>query len=205
MKQPLGVILAGGEGRRMGGADKALMPLAGRPLLEHVVDRLEPQVARLAISANGDPARFAGWDMRILPDEDDDRRGPLAGILAGLDWAAEQGADTIVTVACDTPFFPADLVPHLLLVAEPMEAPMAIAVTPNEAGMLRRHPTFGLWPVALRHDLRSQLASGLRQVSLWADAHFAREAQFPSGRPDPFFNLNTREDLAQAEQHLGAA
>ena len=118
MKQPLGVILAGGLATRMGGGDKGLLPLGDGTLLSSVIDRLEPQVADLALNANGDPARFADFKMAVLPDSIDGFAGPLAGVLAGLDWAAKHGAETIVTAAADTPFFPADLVPRLLLAAE---------------------------------------------------------------------------------------
>ncbi|HJO51583.1 MAG TPA: molybdenum cofactor guanylyltransferase, partial [Sulfitobacter pontiacus] len=115
MKQPLGVILAGGQATRMGGGDKGLLQLGGQSVLGHVIERLTPQVDRVALNANGDAARFAGLKLPVLPDSIDGFAGPLAGVLAGLDWAAEQGADTIVTAAADTPFFPGDLAPQLLL------------------------------------------------------------------------------------------
>lgn len=195
MTAPLGVILAGGRATRMGGGDKGLLSLAGRPILTHVVERLSPQVADLALNANGDPARFGGFGLPVLPDSLPDRPGPLAGVLAGLDWAAGQGADAIVTAAADTPFFPADLVPRLLLAAEGMEAPLALAA--SETG---RQPTFGLWPVALRDDLRAALTGGLRKIVQWTDQHGGRLATFPGAEPDPFFNINTPDDLAQAER-----
>ncbi|MCD1618155.1 molybdenum cofactor guanylyltransferase MobA [Salipiger manganoxidans] len=206
MKQPLGVILAGGLATRMGGGDKALLPLAGRTLLDRVIERLEPQVAGLALNANGDPARFARTRLPVLADSVPGHPGPLAGVLAGLDWAAEQGADSIVTVAADTPFFPCDLVPWLLLAAEGRPHLLALACTPRDpgaglksGGRLNRHPTFGLWPVALREDLRAVLNDGLRKVVLWTDRHEAGEALFPATPFDPFFNVNTPEDLARAE------
>ena len=199
MNQPLGVILAGGQARRMGGGDKGLLPLGGRTLLDHVIDRLAPQVAGLALNANGDPARFAGLGLPVLPDSVADFPGPLAGVLAGLDWAAAQGADTIVTVAADTPFFPCDLVPKLLLAAEGQDHPLVLAATPDPDRDRVRHPTFGLWPVALRDDLRAALADGTRKVVLWTDAHGGREVLFPVDRGDPFFNVNTPDGLAQAE------
>ena len=202
MKQPLGVILAGGQARRMGGGDKALLPLAGRTMLDHVRDRLEPQVAGLALNANGDAARFAATGLPVLPDPVAGFVGPLAGVLAGLDWAAGQGADTIVTAAGDTPFFPEDLVPQLLLAAEGMTAPLALAATPGDNGKPQRHPTFGLWPVALRDDLRAALTGGLRKVVQWTDAHGAQTAIFPAPGLDPFFNVNTPEDLAHANSLL---
>jgi len=204
MKQPLGVILAGGLATRMGGGDKGLLKLGRETLLTRVIDRLEPQVAALALNANGDPARFAGYSLPVLEDTVEEFPGPLAGVLAGLDWAATKGADTIVTAAADTPFFPCDLVPRLLLAAEGMAAPLALAATPDPKRGRLRHPTFGLWPVALRDDLRRALAKGTRKVVLWTDAHDGREALFAAdqGR-DPFFNVNTPEDLAQANKWIG--
>ncbi|MEH6775965.1 MAG: molybdenum cofactor guanylyltransferase MobA, partial [Cereibacter changlensis] len=149
-----GVILAGGEGRRMGGADKALLPLAGRSLLAHVRDRLEPQVEALALSANGDAARFAGFGLPVLTDAAP--QGPLSGVLAALDWAAAQGADAVVSASVDTPFLPGDLVPQLWLAGD---GGLAVA----ECGG-RLHPTCALWPVDLRDDLRGWLASGEAKV-----------------------------------------
>lgn len=202
MKQPLGVILAGGQATRMGGGDKGLLMLGGHSLLSRVIDRLEPQVADVALNANGDLARFDSYRLPVLPDSIDGFAGPLAGVLAGLDWAAEQGADTIVTAAADTPFFPGDLVPQLLLASEGMAHPLVLSTTPDPARGRLRHPTFGLWPVALRDDLRAALRGGLRKVVLWTDKHSAREALFPVGTIDPFFNVNTPDDLAKAEALL---
>ncbi|AXI41121.1 molybdenum cofactor guanylyltransferase MobA [Sulfitobacter sp. SK011] len=198
MKQPLGVILAGGQATRMGGGDKGLLPLGGGTLLSAVISRLAPQVAELALNANGDAARFAGFDLPVLPDSIEGYAGPLAGVLAGLDWAAKQGADTIVTAAADTPFFPCDLVPHLLLASEGMTHPLVLAATPDAKRGTARHPTFGLWPVALRDDLRAALQGGLRKVVLWTDQHHGRIATFPDEAA--FFNVNTPEDLTKAEQ-----
>lgn len=200
MKQPFGVILAGGQARRMGGGDKALLPLGGDTLLGHVIARLEPQVANLALNANGDPDRFASFGLPVLGDSIDGFAGPLAGVLAGMDWAADRGADHIVTAAADTPFFPPDLVPRLLLAVETSGHPIALAKT--ESG---RHPTFGLWPVVLRDDLRSALASGVRKVVAWTDMHGAASAEFPSGVLDPFFNVNTPEDMKMAKAALEGA
>ncbi|AEI94729.1 molybdenum cofactor guanylyltransferase MobA [Roseobacter litoralis] len=202
MKQPLGVILAGGQSTRMGGGDKGLLDLGGGTLLSHVIERLEPQVAGLALNANGDAARFAQYGLPVLPDSIDGFAGPLAGVLAGLDWAAEKGADTIVTAAADTPFFPGDLVPRLLLVSESMSHPLALATTPDAKRGRVRHPTFGVWPVALRDDLRDALRGGLRKVVLWTEQHEGREALFPVTTFDPFFNVNTPEDLKHAESLL---
>ena len=197
MKQPLGVILAGGQATRMGGGDKGLLPLGQGTLLSSVIDRLEPQGAGLTLNANGDAARFADLGLPVLADSIEGFAGPLAGVLAGLDWAAEQGAENIVTAAADTPFFPCDLVPRLLLAADDMAHPLALAATPDAKRGTARHPTFGLWPVALRDDLRSALAGGLRKVVLWTEQHDGREALFPDEAA--FFNVNTPEDLAKAE------
>ncbi|MEQ6201735.1 molybdenum cofactor guanylyltransferase MobA [Sulfitobacter sp. HNIBRBA2951] len=200
MKQPLGVILAGGQATRMGGGDKGLRLLGGQTLLARVEARLAPQVADVALNANGDPARFAAMGMPVIADSLEGFNGPLAGVLAGLDWAAAQGAETIVTVAADTPFFPCDLVPQLLLASEGMAHPLVLAATPDAKRGRARHPTFGLWPVALRDDLRDALNGGLRKVVLWSDQHQGREAMFPD--ETAFFNVNTPDDLAHAETML---
>lgn len=205
MKQPLGVILAGGQASRMGGGDKGLLQIGGQSLLARVIDRLEPQVAGLALNANGDLTRFNSFGLPVLPDSIDGFVGPLAGVLAGLDWAAEQGAESIVTAAADTPFFPPDLVPRLLFAGEGMEAALVLAATPDPKRGQVRHPTFGLWPVSLRDDLREALTDGLRKVVLWTDRHGGREAMFPADPIDPFFNVNTPQDLAQAEAILEGA
>ncbi|MBT8415151.1 MAG: molybdenum cofactor guanylyltransferase MobA [Boseongicola sp.] len=194
MKQPYGVILAGGQATRMGGGDKGLLRLGGVTLLGRVIERLEPQVAGLCLNANGDAARFAAYGLPVVADEVEGFAGPLAGVLAGLDWAATKGAEHIVTAAADTPFFPGDLVPRLQMAAEDQGKPIALARTDNG-----RHPTFGLWPVALRDDLRVALGDGVRKVVQWTDSHDTAMADFPTGRFDPFFNVNTPEDLSLAE------
>lgn len=196
-----GVILAGGEGRRMGGRDKALLPLAGRPLLAHVIARAEPQLSHLALNANGDPARFDAFRLAVLPDDVPDRPGPLAGVLAAMEWAAGLGARRVFTMAADTPFLPGDLVPQLLMACESCAGPV-LAASPDEAGVARVHPTFGAWPVALRDDLRAALAQGRRRVMGWAEAHGAQSVTFPAPALDPFFNINTPADLARAEAAL---
>lgn len=200
MKQPFGVILAGGQATRMGGGDKGLQMLGGQSLLARVEARLAPQVAEVALNANGDAARFANFGMPVIGDSVVGFVGPLAGVLAGMDWAAAHGAETIVTAAADTPFFPCDLVPQLLFASEGMTHPLVLAVTPDAKRGRARHPTFGLWPVALRDDLRSALEGGLRKVVLWTDTHGGREALFP--QEEAFFNVNTPDDLAQAETML---
>lgn len=193
MKQPCGVILSGGRATRMGGGDKALLPLGGGTILGQVIGRLSPQVAGLALNANGDPGRFSDFGLPVLPDSVPGFAGPLAGVLAGLDWAAGRGAETVVTVAGDTPFFPCDLVPRLQLAAEGMDHPLALAATPDG-----RHPTFGLWPVGLRDALRSALEAGVRKVVQWTDAHGGQVALFDAAG-DPFFNVNTPKDHAAAQ------
>ncbi|WP_299723911.1 molybdenum cofactor guanylyltransferase MobA [uncultured Tateyamaria sp.] len=200
MTPPLGVILAGGQATRMGGGDKGLLTLGGDTLLGHVIARLDPQVAGLALNANGDAARFAGLGLPVIADSVHGFAGPLAGVLAGLDWAAEQGAESIVTAAADTPFFPCDLVPRLQLAAEGMNHPLALAATPDPGRGQARHPTFGLWPVALRNDLRAALESGVRKVVQWSDRHGAQLASFPDEAA--FFNVNTPDDLTRAEAML---
>lgn len=202
MIQPHGLILAGGRASRMSGTDanwvdKGRFVVAGIPLLTRVLARLSPQVDRIALSANGDPNRWADLDLPVLADADPDRPGPLAGVLAGLDWAAATGCPHIVTAAADTPFLPPDLVPRLLAAAAP--SGLALAGT-EEAGRVWPQPTFGLWPVALRDDLRAALAEGTRKILHWTEKHGAGLAMFPSEPFDPFFNVNTPDDLTRAEQ-----
>lgn len=193
------VVLAGGQGSRMGGADKALLLLGGKPLLRHVLNRLGPQVGRVALNANGDPARFDGFGLPVLRDSLAGFPGPLAGVLAAMDWAAGLGAAQVVTVAADTPFFPRDLGARLARAAGPGVA--LAAVEDPDRGLLR-HPTFGMWPVALRDDLRTALDGGTRKLRAFADAHGASDAVFPVAGSDPFFNINRAEDLARAESML---
>lgn len=210
MTNPLGVILAGGLATRMGGGDKGLLPIGGQSLLSRVCDRLAPQVTGLALNANGDAARFDDLGLPVVADSIEGFAGPLAGVLAGLDWAATQGADAIVTAAADTPFFPTDLVARLLAASEGQAHPLVLATTPRTGEELKsggrsrvnRHPTFGLWPVALRDDLRAALHDGLRKVVIWTDRHGGREALFEATPFDPFFNVNTPEDLKRAEELL---
>ena len=199
----LGVILAGGKATRMGGGDKGLRAVGGLRLMDHVIGRLGPQVGGMAINANGDPARLAEFGLPVLADSLPDHPGPLAGVLAGLDWAAGLGAEAIVTAAADTPFFPRDLAERLQAAAGP--SGLSLAASPDETGRLQRHPTFGLWPVALRHDLRAALAGGLRKIVIWTDGHGAGTAVFDSQPFDPFFNINTPEDIVTAEALLGVA
>ncbi|WGH79787.1 molybdenum cofactor guanylyltransferase MobA [Jannaschia ovalis] len=196
MIQPDGVILAGGRATRMGGGDKGRLAVGGTALIERVIARLAPQVDRLALNANGDPARWADLGLPVLPDATEDRPGPLAGVLAGLDWAAAGGCPHIVTAAADTPFLPPDLVPRLLAAASP--AGLALAAT-RDGDRTWPQPVFGLWPTALRDDLCAALEDGTRKVLHWTDRHGAGLAVFETDPIDPFFNVNTPEDLARAE------
>ncbi len=191
-----GVILAGGKATRMGGGDKGMREIGGRRLIDHVIERLTPQVSTIVLNANGDPSRFGEFGFPVLPDSLPDYPGPLAGVLAALDWAAENGVNHVVSVAADTPFFPLDLVEALKKAAGPEG--LALAANPDETSRVQRQPTFGLWPVALRRDLRAALEGGLRKIVLWTDQHQAGQAVF-SADYDPFFNVNTPEDLAAAE------
>lgn len=194
---PLGVILAGGQATRLGGGDKALLDLGGQPMLAHVIRRLAPQVAGLALNANGDPTRFAGFGLPVLPDPLPGFPGPLAGVLAGLDWAAREGANHIVTAAADTPFLPGNLVSAFYAAADRAHEPIALAATAS--GL---HPTFGLWPVSMREDLRLALKAGTRKVAAWALGQGAARAMFAEAPQDPFFNVNTPDDLATARARL---
>lgn len=188
------VVLAGGQGRRMGGADKALVPLAGRPLLAHVLDRLRDQVTAVAVSANGDPARFSVFGVSVLPDPVPGQPGPLAGVLAGMRWAAALHADAVLSAPVDTPFLPLDLVPRLAAaVAGVPGARVAVAASGGQ-----EHPPVALWDVALADTLEGALHAGERRVRAWAHARGAVVVHFP-GTPDPFANLNTPDDLAVAE------
>lgn len=203
MVRPLGVILAGGLARRMGGGDKSLLSLgASSRVLDQVIARLGAQVDQMVLNANGDPERFDEFGLPVVADSLDGFLGPLAGVLAGLDYAAEHGFDHIVSVAADTPFFPTNLVLALETASKHMDVPIALAATKIEGGKTVRHPTFGLWPVALRDDLRSALQDGLRKVVLWTDQHGAETHVFESGDIDPFFNINTPEDLELANKMM---
>ena len=190
-----GVILAGGRATRMGGGDKSLIMLDDRPILGHVIVRLRPQVGLLALNANGDPARFAAFGLPVVADSVPGFAGPLAGVLAGLDWAAGEGAAAIVTAAGDTPFFPRDLVAALRAAADQAGSGLAEAATPG-AGRTARHPTFGLWPVALREELRAALAAGVRKVTTWTEPLGCARAVFTDA--EAFFNVNTPDDLVRA-------
>jgi molybdopterin-guanine dinucleotide biosynthesis protein A len=197
MSAIVGVVLAGGLARRMGGGDKGLVLLQGRPILDHVLERLKPQVDRIVINANGDPGRLAGYDLPIVADAIEGFAGPLAGVLAGMEWAAGQGGvEWIVTAATDTPFFPPDLVARLEQAVAEEDADMACAASGG-----RRHPVFGLWPVALSADLgRAMSVEGVRKVDLWTARHRLAIAEYADRPYDPFFNVNRPEDVAEARR-----
>jgi molybdopterin-guanine dinucleotide biosynthesis protein A len=196
----LGVLLAGGLARRMGGGDKCLRPLGGRTILEHVIDRARPQVAALLLNANGDPGRFARFGLPVAADVVEGFAGPLAGVLTGMEWvrAHRQDLPWIVTIATDTPFFPHDLVVRLLESVSGEKADLACAASGG-----RTHPVFGLWPVRLAGDLRrAMVEEDIRKVDVWTARHRLVEVDFPTDPIDPFFNTNRPDDLAEAERLL---
>jgi molybdenum cofactor guanylyltransferase len=203
-EQVAGVVLAGGLSRRMGGGDKGLRELGVKPLIAHTIERLSGQASPVAINANGDIARFAAFGLPVIPDLTGDRPGPLAGVLAGMRWAekAAPAARFIVTAACDTPFFPEDMTARFLAAAGNTYPAIVVA---GFAG--RTHHVFALWPVSLADDLQDALASGARKVGDWIGCHQHFIVEFPpvslgGATADPFFNLNTPEDLAQAAAFL---
>lgn len=194
---PLGLVLAGGLARRMGGGDKILMTIGGQKILDRVLDRMKPQCAGLILNANGDPVRFAETRLPVVPDDVPGFAGPLAGILAGLDWAAANAPDIsdIVSVPGDCPFLPRDLVSRLHQAREADKMPLACAQSGDW-----RHPVAGLWPVALRENLREALTKeGLRKIEIWTERHGIALAVWPEKPVDPFFNVNTPEDAAAAQ------
>ncbi|MDE0307227.1 MAG: molybdenum cofactor guanylyltransferase MobA [Albidovulum sp.] len=195
-----GVILAGGRARRMGGGDKSLLALGKGTILDSVVERLSAQVDPIALNANGDPSRFERVGLPVVPDSFPGRCGPLAGVLAGMEWAIEEGARHIVTVAADTPYFPRDLVARLLQASEIEGHPIALASSVHAEAGRKLHPTFGYWPVELRESLNSSLSQGIRKVIQWTDIHGVAIAEFANGEFDPFFNINTPEDLEFARR-----
>jgi molybdopterin-guanine dinucleotide biosynthesis protein A len=199
----VGVLLAGGQSRRMGGGDKCLRLLGGRSILAHIVDRVRPQVGALILNANGDPARFADFGLPVAADSIADFAGPLAGVLAGLDWAAANAPDCpwVVTVPTDGPFVPRDLVTRLFTGMDREGADMACAMSAGQP-----HPVIGLWPARLRENLRRALAEeGIHKVDVWTARHRLAVVDFPIGAVDPFFNANRPEDLAEAERLLARA
>ena len=202
----LGLVLAGGLARRMGGGDKPLRTIGGSTILARVLSRLGPQCKALVLNANGDPARFAFAGLPVVADSVPDFAGPLAGILAGFDWAALHAPAIafVASVPGDCPFLPRDLVARLHQAREEEGLPLACARSGEW-----RHPVVGLWPVALRDDLRRALVNeGLRKIEIWTARHGVALADWPTEPVDPFFNVNTPEDAAAAEraavQHPGA-
>jgi molybdenum cofactor guanylyltransferase len=199
----VGVLLAGGQSRRMGGGDKSLRRLGGITLLGRVIARLRPQVDALVLSANGDPSRFAEYDLPVVADAVPDFAGPLAGVLAGIDWAAAQhpDCDDLASVATDTPFLPEELVARLAAARDRAGADLACAASGG-----RRHPVFGLWPLRLREDLRrAVIDEGVRKVDLWTSRHKLVAVNFSEQPIDPFFNANRPEDFEVAAALLAAA
>jgi molybdopterin-guanine dinucleotide biosynthesis protein A len=193
----LGGILAGGRARRMGGGDKGLRQVGGSTVLRRVVQRMAPQVTRLVLNANGDPARFADLHLPVVEDDLPGRLGPLAGILALLDWAATHAPETewVATVAADAPFLPRDLVPRLHDARTTHKSVLASAASGG-----RTHWVIGLWPVGLRHELRDALTrDALREVGGFVGRYASAVAEWPIEPVDPFFNVNTPDDLAAAE------
>jgi molybdopterin-guanine dinucleotide biosynthesis protein A len=194
----LGLLLAGGLARRMGGGDKPLRTIAGRSILAHVIERLAPQCDGLVVNANGDPARFAAYGLPVVADSVPDFAGPLAGILAGLDWMAAHRPESewLVSVAADTPFIPDDLVARLHVAREAEGVPLACAASGGWT-----HPVIGLWPVRLRADLRHALTvEDQRKIDRWTARHGCASAEWPVTPVDPFFNANKPEDLDEAER-----
>lgn len=191
-----GLILAGGASSRMGGGDKPLLALGAETVLGHVLHRLKPQVDHLALSANGDPSRFAAYELPVLADSFATLEGPLAGILAGLQWAEGQAADHLAIIAGDTPFFPADLIARFQAGASPDEIAMASS---DE----RVHPVFSLWPIAMRAKLESFLLEGSNRSVMGFVRHQPHQIiEFEFHGLDPFFNINRPEDLETARNYL---
>ena len=199
-----GVLLAGGQSRRMGGGDKGLLDIAGKPMLAHVIARFSPQVGRLVINANGDPERFARFGLPVVPDTVEGFVGPLAGVLAGMRWSLAQAPEArfIATTSTDAPLLPVDLVARLMAAVAGRPGGIALAASGGEL-----HPVIGLWPVALAEDLEQALSAGVRKVLHWTDRHGTVPVEFPfaevRGRLiDPFFNANTPEELDEARALL---
>jgi molybdopterin-guanine dinucleotide biosynthesis protein A len=193
-----GVVLAGGLARRMGGGDKPMRKIGGKTILERVIARLAPQCGGLIINANGDPARFTGFGLPVVADDVADYPGPLAGILAALDWAAAHrpGVRWVLSAAGDCPFLPRDLVARLDAARAAQDAELAVAASGQ-----RTHPVVGLWSVRLRHELRQALVvEGVRKIDRWTARYRIATATWPAEPLDPFFNANTIDDIAEADR-----
>lgn len=195
------VLLAGGQGSRMAadgkGGDKPLRLLAGRTLLDHAITRVAPQVGGMVLNANGDARRFSAWDLDVIGDVLPDYPGPLAGVLAGLRWAAAQGFSDVLSVATDTPFLPPDLVERLVDARKMAGVPLACAASGGWS-----HPVIGLWPVVLADALEAGLRAGVRKIDAWTARFGVAQADFVTAPFDPFFNVNRPEDLVEAERLL---
>lgn len=190
-----GLILAGGLSRRMGGGDKPLVAVGGRTLLERTMERLRPQVGPLLLNANGDPARFAAFGLEVAADVIEGYGGPLVGVLTGLEWGRRQGARWVVSAASDTPLFPADLVARMVAAVAAEGADMAMAMSGG-----RSHPVFALWPVALADALRSAVVDeDVRKIEAFTDRYRVAKVEWPDRPYDPFFNVNTPEDVVRLE------
>lgn len=192
------VILAGGLGRRMGGGDKPMRQIRARTILDHVIERLAPQCGGLVLNANGDPGRFASFGLPVIADSVEGYPGPLAGVLAALEWAATNRPDVnwVVSAAGDCPFLPRDLVQRLRQARMAEGADLAVAASGG-----RTHPVVGLWKVSLRDDLRrALLEEGIRKIDLWTARYKLTTVTWRAEPVDPFFNANTVEDLAEAER-----
>jgi molybdenum cofactor guanylyltransferase len=199
-RRVVGVLLAGGLSRRMGGGDKCLRPIGGRPILAHIIERVRPQVAALVLNANGDAARFAPFGLPVAGDVVEGFAGPLAGVLTGMEWARHNApaCKWLASFASDAPFVPRDLVARLLAAVEAQGADLACAASGGQA-----HPVFGLWRVDLAPALRSALVEEqIFKVDRWTARYRLAQVDFPSTPIDPFFNANRPEDLAEAERLL---
>lgn len=195
-----GVVLAGGQSTRMGGGDKCLRDLGGRPILAHILERARPQVAKLVLNANGDPARFVPFGLPVVADTVEGYAGPLAGVLAGLDWAAANApaATWVASFASDAPFFPTDLVARLQAAVAGDKADLACAASGGQA-----HPVFGLWRVDLRGALRDAMVrEKIYKVDRWTARFRLATVEYPAVPDDPFFNANRPDDLEAARRQL---
>ena len=200
-----GIILAGGLSRRMGGGDKGLLMLGKTTIIERVIDKILPQVGSLAININGDSSRFPDYKLPIIPDSIKGYLGPLSGILAGMEWAFKNGNRYIATVAADTPFLPDDLIKRLHAMVKSKNLNIGIAASRILSGDdLFIHPTFGIWEVALKDDLRDALANDTRKIMFWAKKFKLDYYYFDTSDKlsDPFFNINTPDDLEEAKYRL---
>ena len=200
-----GIILAGGLSRRMGGGDKGLLMLGETSIIERVIDKILPQVGSLAININGDSSRFPDYKLPIIPDSIKGYLGPLSGILAGMEWAVKNGNRYIATVAADTPFLPDDLIKRLHAMVKRKNLNIGIAASRILSGDdVFIHPTFGIWEVALKDDLRDALANDTRKIMFWAKKFKLDYYYFDTidKLSDPFFNINTPDDLEEAKYRL---